>query len=142
MQYVPQTEMTMDDTHDPAALRADLAVMNILRGDASGVDRPIAIAQLTEAWPAYGVRGSDLTPALARLMLRGFVKRDRMQAGEFVASTASGAQWLAAQSAWLEYRLLAPRRERVRFVRAKSTPSSPPRLQRRRGDAPSTRVSA
>lgn len=132
----------MDDTRDPAALRADLAVMNILRGDASGADRPIAIAQITEAWPAYGVRGSDLTPALARLMLRGFVKRERVLGGEYLVSTDTGAQWLAAQSAWLEYRLLAPRRERVRFVRARATPSTPPRLLRRSGDAPSTRVSA
>jgi hypothetical protein len=96
-------------------LRADVAVMIILREFGVEAYGALERSQMVKSWPEYGLRDADLPAALARLALRGHVHIVNAADGDQVILTERGAQWVESLPAWLEYQLIVPRRAAYQY---------------------------
>lgn len=110
-------------------LRAEIAVLSLLRLHGASARAGIPIERVAQAWPGYGLRAGDLAPAVARLVRRD---RLRLDALDHLQPTAAGTHWLAQVPSALEYRLLLQRRRQILGQQAASGGEA---LTRRRGDA-------
>lgn len=112
-------------------LRPELAVMNALRRLGIKPGETVETADLVDAWPEYGLRSTDLQAALQRLGKRGLLRLENSVAGEQAMLTEAGQQWSDSMPGWLEYALLAPRREAHEFIRYYGRPARTTRMSRR-----------
>lgn len=96
-------------------LRADLAVMNALRDFDAGPGSAIDFDRLAQRWPEYGLRSSDLPEAVQRLARRGLLHVQAAEKHARICASRTGQEWADSQPAWLEYSLLAPRREQYQL---------------------------
>lgn len=121
------------ESTDPAALRAELAVLGIFRDLGLPVGDVLSIGEIRRAWPRYAVRASDLAPALEALMQKGLLVLEP-GSQDVLTLTAMGERWLRKQPGWLKYRLLVPRISRRRRRGDGLQPESSASLRRRRDD--------
>lgn len=98
-------------------LRADIAVMLILRALGIQPGGVLDHEQLVTNWPEYGLATGELRTALARLMLRGHLRAVARPDVEQVRLTERGARWMQEVPAWLEYQLIVPSRSACQLSR-------------------------
>lgn len=71
-------------------LRANLAVMSILRGKRVPAQERIEMAELRALWPRYALRRRDLERSVERLESIGFVEVDHARGHDYVILTDMG----------------------------------------------------
>lgn len=121
------------DAGNVALLRAQVAVMNLFRAQGQlRAQGSLDLSQMTQLWPEYGLRDRDLRGAVATLSGRGLLRLAPHEVGERIVITEAGARWSQSLPAWLEYRLLAPRRNLHQAACAANRPAPlEPRPERR-----------
>jgi hypothetical protein len=125
---------------DSNRLRAQMAVMCILRNLRIRPGEPLAVDEIARRWADYGIRISDLAGALEDLAGNGMIAR-RPEIPEQVTQTVAGDKWLGDQPAWVEYQLLMPRASRIAYLRLHEERRPPAARRRRREDLQAQRHS-
>lgn len=109
-------------------LRADIAVIGILRRLRDAGPGLASLQQLRDEWPRYGLRRSDLDRAVGRLESAGFVTVERLKGLQWLGLTHRGDRWAHALRTWLNWALMLPRRIHLWFHGVvESTGSEPTR---------------
>lgn len=119
---------------DPNEIRARLALLTLYRDMGIAVSDALSTGEIRALWPEQGVRAGDMRWAIDGLIRDGLLSRAPDEPDRLVL-TAMGEQWLRAQPAWLEYRLLVLRAARARGRRRAGSDPQPVFL-RRSGDPP------
>ena len=114
-------------------IRADLAVIGILRRLRDRGPGLASLQQLQQEWPRYGLRRSDLDRAVVRLESLGFVTVERLKGFQWLGLTRRGDRWAHSLRIWLERLYLLPRRIQLWF-RKVTTFGDGPRPRRRLAD--------
>lgn len=112
-------------------LRAELAVMNALREFDAGPGNAVDYERLEHRWHEYGLRRGDLSEAVERLAIRGFLHLQDSNQPHRICASKKGREWADAQPAWLEYSLLAPRREQYQLHLMPGFARPPTSMERR-----------
>jgi hypothetical protein len=120
---------------DPDALRARLAILKIFEDAGVPAGEVRSVREIAQAWPRYGVRSSDLAPALESLLDEGALTL-APGSEDALRLTTEGDRWLRRHPGWLKYRLLAPRFSRMRLDVHAEQPD-PPVFRRRSADSAS-----
>jgi hypothetical protein len=92
-----------------SALRAELAVMSILRDRKAREQGFIDIQRVRSAWSHYGLRRTDLPLAIDRLEALGLVIVDQDRGRNNLALTDHGRRWNGSVFRWAEWLHLLPR---------------------------------
>jgi hypothetical protein len=94
-------------------LRADIAVIGILRRLRDAGAALASLQQLRDEWPRYGLRRSDLDRAVVRLESHGFVSVERLKGLQWLSLTNRGDRWAHSLRTWLQRLLKLPRQVRI-----------------------------
>jgi hypothetical protein len=97
-------------------VRADIAVVGILRRQRCAGQGLASLAQLREEWPRYGLRQSDLYRSVVRLESLGLVSVERLKGLQWLALTRRGDRWAMSMRTWLHRLQMLPARI-ARWVR-------------------------
>jgi hypothetical protein len=89
-------------------VRADIAVVGILRRQRCAGQGLASMAQLREEWPRYGLRQSDLYRSVVRLESLGFVSVERMKGLQWLGLTRRGDRWAMSLRTWLHRLQMLP----------------------------------
>lgn len=118
------------------ALRAELAVMNILSEHRLRENEELPFVALNASWRRYGLRERDLPRALSRLKEMRLIELRRNRAKRGVMLTPTGAEWLRSMRGRVTRLLLLPRylRAQVAQFLAPGAPDDHP--DRRNTDHP------
>lgn len=98
------------------ALRAELAVMNILSEHRLQPSEGLPYFTLAASWRRYGLRERDLPNAVSRLKDLDLIELHRKRGQRTIVLTAGGATWLRSPRSRVSRLLLLPR-----YVRAQLT---------------------
>lgn len=124
-------------------LRANLAVMSILRGEHVPAQGRMDLSALRAQWPRYALRGRDLERSIERLESIGFVEVDHARGHDYVILTDIGYRSAHSLIGLLESLMTWPRRVlgAVQRVLPSLSGSGPRRrlMDRAEGTAPRTR---
>lgn len=93
----------------PYPLRAELAFIHLLNERASVAPGPVDLLLARSEWPRYGLRETDLPPAMDRLLGLGLIGMNRARNRTLVVLTELGRDWLQSQEALVAQMLLLPR---------------------------------
>lgn len=96
-------------------LRANLAVMSILRDEHVPALGRLEIRELRARWPRYALRGRDLDRSLDRLESLGLIEIDHVLGHHYVILTEMGYRSAHSIIGWLESLTAWPSRLRRRY---------------------------
>lgn len=118
------------------ALRAELAVMNILSEHRLRENEELPFVALNASWRRYGLRERDLPYAMSRLKEMRLIELHRNRGQRSVMLTAVGATWLRSLRSRVSRLLLLPRylRAQVSLFLAPDVPDD--HAERRTTDRP------
>lgn len=114
-------------------LRADIAVIGILRRVHDAGTGVTSLQQIHREWSRYGLRRSDLDRSVIRLETLGFVTVERLKGLQWLSLTQRGDRWAHSLRVWLERLLLLPRRIAL-WLRPASKKAPDDRPRRRLAD--------
>lgn len=90
-------------------LRADLAVIGILRRMRDAGAGLASLQQLHREWPRYGLRRSDLDRSVLRLESLGFLTVEQFEGLRWFGLTPRGDRWAHAFRIWVDRIVALPR---------------------------------
>lgn len=96
-------------------LRANLAVMSILRDEKVPAFGRMDISELRARWPRYALRGRDLDRSVDRLESLGLVEVDHVLGHHYVILTEMGYRSAHSIIGWIESLMAWPGRLRRRY---------------------------
>ena len=105
-------------------LRANLAVMSILRNQHIPAQGRMEMSELRALWPRYALRGRDLEHSIERLESIGFVEVDHARGHDYVILTDMGYHSVHSPIGWFESLMTWPRRLGRVMQRFRRPPSS------------------
>ena len=118
------------------ALRAELAVMNILSEHRLRAHEDLPLLALSTSWRRYGLRERDLSHALSRLREMHLIENHRTRGQRGVALTPKGEAWLRSPRSMVSRLLLLPRYVRAQISQFLSLAEPSDAPVRRATDAP------
>lgn len=118
------------------ALRAELAVMNILSEHRIRASELLGVPTLSASWRRYGLRERDLPHAISRLRALGLIEQHRKRGQRCVMLTDDGAAWLRSPRSVISRLLLLPRYLRAQMSQFLSLAEAADEPVRRATDHP------
>ena len=118
------------------ALRAELAVMNILAEHRVRENEDLPFFTLAASWRRYGLRERDLPHAISRLRTLQLIELHRKRGQRSIMLTRNGMIWLRSPRSLVSRLLLVPRylRAQISHFLAPTPPEDAP--VRRASDHP------
>lgn len=121
---------------DLFALRAELAVMNILGEHRLRENEELPLPVLNASWRRYGLRERDLAHAMSRLKELRLIKLHGRGVQRSVMLTSGGATWLRSLRGRMTRLLLLPRYVRAQVTQYLATDAPDATRVRRATDPP------
>lgn len=125
-------------------LRANLAVMSILRSEHLPAQGRLDLCVLRAQWPRYALRGRDLDRSIERLESIGFVEVDHARGHDYVVLTDMGYRSAHSVLGWFESLMTWPRRVLgawSRYTHPRPASDAPRRRQMDRSKSEAPRLS-
>lgn len=114
-------------------LRANLAVMSILRSEGLQVAGSMEIVALRARWGRYALRARDLESSLQNLSALGLIDLGTLRGRQHVILTEAGHRWIHSFMGFVESLMTWPRRILHRLSKL-GRPLTPTDQRRRSGD--------
>lgn len=118
------------------ALRAELAVMNILSEHRLRENEELPFVALNASWRRYGLRERDLPHALSRLKEMRLIELHRNRGQRSVMLTSVGTEWLRSMRGRVTRLLLLPRYLRAQVAQFVAPGAADDHPDRRSTDHP------